>query len=561
MSKTENLTILFTDMVGFTELTSRQSREQNKTMLREHDRLLFPVLAAFGGHRVKSIGDALLVSFRSPTDAIHCGMALHDTLAEYNAGRAEIEQINIRVSINVGEVRVESRDVFGEAVNVAARVQSITPSGEIYFTEAVYLAMNKAEVSSELTGEHKLKGIPETVRVYRVPPRQVNRLVPGGEDLGTGLGELPYNGMHRRLPKRTGLGQFSARMPQLPWRTPHRPASAKQAPTANIRRRRIGSLAALGLVLVTAGWFLAKPGHRHAPTAATTASHSPAAGQATATAAPAEALPASRARQIMSAAHDAFARDARRDAVPLYAEALALDPSLNADPKLAANLVACLSWASDLATPVIRKHAGPAIHTALAERVLKPGLQARERAITLLKEFGQEQRIDYRALLTEELASQVGCTARLSAIERILSAQPALAAQPAVAREVMTCLDANHAQAESLLRQYRTEPMLDALSRRAVEPSMPRRARAIALLTALGQARRIDHGAASVLDFKEAQDCGARVEAAKRLREQRERRALPVLKAALGDGVGDWVSSLCWRGAVTKAIAAIESSP
>jgi hypothetical protein len=66
-------------------------------------------------------------------------------------------------------VRVESNDVFGEPVNIAARVEGLADAGEVYFTEAVYLAMNKAEVPSQEVGAFELKGIPGKIRVFRVP--------------------------------------------------------------------------------------------------------------------------------------------------------------------------------------------------------------------------------------------------------------------------------------------------------------------------------------------------------------------------------------------------------
>src|ERR1043166_3283699 len=196
MAQTENLTVMFTDIVGYSELTSRQSREQNRAMLRDHNRLLLPLVVRFGGRRVKSIGDSLMLGFSSPTDAVRCGMAMHDALAEYNYRKPENQQIHIRVALNVGEVRVDGSDIFGEAVNVASRVEGLTPPDQIYLTEAVYLAMNKAEVPCTFAGKHNPKGIPEPVKLFSVPPRQVNRLVPGGEDMGEAPGELPFGGMH-----------------------------------------------------------------------------------------------------------------------------------------------------------------------------------------------------------------------------------------------------------------------------------------------------------------------------------------------------------------------------
>ncbi len=167
--KTANLAIVFTDIKGFTERTSRQTLEENQRLLQVHSALLAPLFKAFGGRIIKSIGDAFLVTFESPTQAVLSGIAIQDRLWHHNRGIVESEQLHVRVAVNVGEVRLESNDVFGEPVNIAARVESIAEAGEVYFTEAVYLSMNKAEVPSKEVGAFELKGIPGKIRVFHVP--------------------------------------------------------------------------------------------------------------------------------------------------------------------------------------------------------------------------------------------------------------------------------------------------------------------------------------------------------------------------------------------------------
>lgn len=168
--KTANLAIVFTDIKGFTERTSRQTLEENQRLLKVHAELLTPLFRAFSGKVVKSIGDAFLVTFESPTQAVLCGAAIQDRLWGHNRAAAEGDRLEVRVAVNVGEVRLEAGDVFGEPVNIAARVEGIADAGQVFFTEAVYLAMNKAEVPAQEVGEFALKGIPEKVRVYKVPP-------------------------------------------------------------------------------------------------------------------------------------------------------------------------------------------------------------------------------------------------------------------------------------------------------------------------------------------------------------------------------------------------------
>jgi hypothetical protein len=117
---------------------------------------------------VKTIGDALLITFESPTNAVLCGIAMQERLRVHNEEQPEEEQLMIRVAINSGEVQIREGDVFGEAVNITARIEGITDAGEIYFTESVYLAMNKSEVPTSEVGEKRLKGIPESIKVYKV---------------------------------------------------------------------------------------------------------------------------------------------------------------------------------------------------------------------------------------------------------------------------------------------------------------------------------------------------------------------------------------------------------
>lgn len=181
---TRNLAVMFTDIKGFTSRTSGSTRDGVRSLLEEHDRLLRPVFRYFDGVVVKTIGDAFLVRFDSPTDAVVCGLALQSVLKKHNERVPEAERIAVRVAINVGDVELQDKDVLGEPVNVAARLEGVTEPGEVWFTEAVYLTMNRKEVPTTEIGEHTFKGIPRPVRVFKVvsePPneqiREIDRSV------------------------------------------------------------------------------------------------------------------------------------------------------------------------------------------------------------------------------------------------------------------------------------------------------------------------------------------------------------------------------------------------
>jgi class 3 adenylate cyclase len=195
--RTENLAIVMTDMAGFTAATVHQSRAEIEQLLETHNRILLPIVRRFQGRHIKSIGDALLLVFRSPTDAMLCAMAMQDALYEYNRSTPKDRQIHMRVGASLGEVRVTRHDIFGEPVNITSRIAGVTPADEVYLSEALYMAMNKAEVPAQEVGWKELKGIAQPVRVYHIPRFAVPRLVadPMATDDMTDL-VYPYGGAH-----------------------------------------------------------------------------------------------------------------------------------------------------------------------------------------------------------------------------------------------------------------------------------------------------------------------------------------------------------------------------
>lgn len=208
--KTRNLTILFTDIVGFTSTTARQSRQENEELLNRHNRLLLPIVEHFNGELIKTIGDALLLVFSSPTDAMLCSMAMQDALFDHNRTADPEKQIHIRIAANLGEVRVAENDIFGDPVNLASRIESITPADEIYFSDAVYMTMNKAEVPCIEVGRKTLKGIGEPVRIWQIPRFSKPRLIPEEIMEGDDISDIafPYGGSHlikfdRKPPKKS----------------------------------------------------------------------------------------------------------------------------------------------------------------------------------------------------------------------------------------------------------------------------------------------------------------------------------------------------------------------
>lgn len=174
---------MFTDLTDFTKATSGMSRDQIEQYLSTHDRLVRPIIVSLRGKVIKTIGDSFLATFESPTDAVLAGVQIQEAVDEYNQIVNPENKIEIRVSINVGELSERDGDVFGDAVNVASRLLSVAEKNGVYFTEAVYLVMNKREVPTAEVGYRQFKGVPEKIKVFRVlrelPGR--NSFLPKGE--------------------------------------------------------------------------------------------------------------------------------------------------------------------------------------------------------------------------------------------------------------------------------------------------------------------------------------------------------------------------------------------
>ncbi|OGY42801.1 MAG: hypothetical protein A2Y67_03695 [Candidatus Buchananbacteria bacterium RBG_13_39_9] len=161
-------------MKGFTTKAATQSRQQLQHLLELQDDIIKPAIKHYDGTIVKTIGDAFLVTFESPTDAVLCGMKIQENILNHNARAASSDQMEVRIAVNSGEVNIKDEDVFGEPVNITSRIEAIAEPNEVYFTEAVYLTMNKNEIPTAEVGHRKLKGIPEEIKVYKVMSEQTN---------------------------------------------------------------------------------------------------------------------------------------------------------------------------------------------------------------------------------------------------------------------------------------------------------------------------------------------------------------------------------------------------
>ncbi len=166
--KSRNLAIVFAGLCGYAERLGALTWEESQRMLRLHAALVDPAFRKFGGRRIKQIGGTFLVAFDSPTQAVLCAAALRDRVRRFDEAVPPEQRLQARVGIHLGEVRIARGDVFGEPVNIASRIEALAGPGEVLFGESVWLSMNRAEVRAEDTGERRLKGVPEPIRVFRL---------------------------------------------------------------------------------------------------------------------------------------------------------------------------------------------------------------------------------------------------------------------------------------------------------------------------------------------------------------------------------------------------------
>jgi len=160
------VTILFTDLVGSTDLVSRAGDEEAQRILRAHHGLLADAVAAHGGHEVKWLGDGLMVAFRSAADAVRCAVVMQQASHHPVQG----QHLAIRVGLNAGEALRDAADYFGTSVIVARRLCDRAEGGQILCTETVAgLLTGRSEFAFSELGKLPLKGVPEPVAALEVP--------------------------------------------------------------------------------------------------------------------------------------------------------------------------------------------------------------------------------------------------------------------------------------------------------------------------------------------------------------------------------------------------------
>jgi|KBSMisStandDraft_5_1062788.scaffolds.fasta_scaffold23246_4 adenylate cyclase len=170
--------ILAADVVGYSRLMG-EDEEGTLARLRAHRRdLIDPAIAGRGGRIFKTTGDGILVEFPSVVDAVRCAVEIQSAMAGHNANVERGKQLELRIGINLGDVIFEGDDVFGDGVNIAARLEAMADAGAVCISDDAYRHVReKVDASFTDLGELTLKNIARPVRAHMTRPRGQGHVV------------------------------------------------------------------------------------------------------------------------------------------------------------------------------------------------------------------------------------------------------------------------------------------------------------------------------------------------------------------------------------------------
>lgn len=198
--------IVAADMVGYSRLMEADESGTLTRLRTLRQDLIDPCLQRHKGRLIKSTGDGLLVEFGSVVDALGCAVEVQKTLSKANNERPDAPRFEFRIGINLGDVIVEDGDLFGDGVNIAARLQEQAEPGGVYVSQAVREQVgDRLSVGFEDLGERMVKNIARPIRIYRVAelalerrrPAPAGRASVGNADTGgkPSIAVLPFANM------------------------------------------------------------------------------------------------------------------------------------------------------------------------------------------------------------------------------------------------------------------------------------------------------------------------------------------------------------------------------
>src|SRR2546423_442417 len=167
------VTIMFTDVEESTRLLSTRGFTASHEIMKAYETIIDDKVAQHAGRRIKGLGDGFMISFGSARHGVECALDIQQAITTYSKQNPE-RKLRIRIGLNTGEVVEEAGDLFGAAVNVAARVAGKAKGGEILVSDIVRQLVGPiAELKFDFRGRYKLKGFPDRWRLHQVTPGEV----------------------------------------------------------------------------------------------------------------------------------------------------------------------------------------------------------------------------------------------------------------------------------------------------------------------------------------------------------------------------------------------------
>ncbi len=165
------LVILFADLKGSVTFFQEKGTLVARKWILNLYRMLTSIVAARQGMHLKNIGDAILAVFDDSKEAVRAALDMQADLRRHNSATEEQDHYYLRIGLNRGTVLFENHDVFGNAVNIASRVQALAPPEHIYITECLYEAVrDAADIECRFIGNQQLKGVKDRTGIYEVLP-------------------------------------------------------------------------------------------------------------------------------------------------------------------------------------------------------------------------------------------------------------------------------------------------------------------------------------------------------------------------------------------------------
>lgn len=169
--------IMKTDIRESTKKVRALSASELSAFVKEHKQLILDIASEHEGSMVKGEGDGFWIVFPSVTSASLAAFAMQGELRASQTGKGDEARLAVRIVIALGDLLHQEGDLFGDAVNLAARIEDVTPADEIYLSHAAWLALNKAEVQTAFVNDFVLRSFSEPVKVYRILQEHRSRII------------------------------------------------------------------------------------------------------------------------------------------------------------------------------------------------------------------------------------------------------------------------------------------------------------------------------------------------------------------------------------------------